>query len=132
MKKVFEFIKKNKVILGVLAIVGLYIYISKRKKEENKRKGMADKRKKLFKVDMSGYNDCYNQCKTMRIVYTNDDFPLGIGSKGERVEELQQAIKDMGVDIAVDGYFGCQTSCLTKALFGKDTFNESDFNEFVA
>jgi peptidoglycan hydrolase-like protein with peptidoglycan-binding domain len=59
------------------------------------------------------------------------DFPIGIGSRGSKVKELQQAIVDDGQPNVVallgknptDGQFGTGTEKAVKALLGKTTID---------
>ena len=64
----------------------------------------------------------------------NDDFPLGFGSAGDNVKDLQTILVRAGYDMApygVDGVFGTETLKAVRLLFGKDTVDYNDMVNYV-
>jgi len=49
----------------------------------------------------------------------NDNYPLTVGKKGDRVKRLQKALINMGYQLQADGDFGKNTETALKAATGK-------------
>lgn len=121
--------KKNAIILSstIFAIIAIVIIVFFALK---KRKTNAVANSDVNANDANG-----GSVSGGSVVPQNDDFPLKVGSSGERVFLLQNALNTYSnviPKISVDGYFGEKTkNALRQAVFLETIDNQTALNNVV-
>lgn len=120
--------KKTKTILTILLIAGAVFGV-----------GFAISkiaRRPRFKRDKNKEEELNKEAEEYGlpdITWRDDSFPLGLGSRGERVMSLQSWINspilnpDIEKTIEVDGYWGYETEQAVEKYLGVDTVDASLF-----
>ncbi len=106
--------------VGIAGGVAYYLYEKRKKRQETENDAgtVNNNSQNIYNIFSNGSG--------------NDSFPLKRGSKGARVRQLQQALKQNDPSIKVDSIFGKGTeSALLAAGYGKKV-DEALFNQIVS
>lgn len=125
--------KKIMIIVAVILVIGgVGFYFWKRKKGES---GSGDPFKALVDVNSNSDSTTTQPSKEQLLAELQNDnsFPLKMGSRGKRVEQLQRwLIADKGATLpsyGVDGIWGTETEAVVREKLGKDNVSKDYFEK---
>lgn len=111
------------IIIVILVLVGVFFLLILPKIKKGKKEKYQESPEEQKEVNIKR-----QKAGKPKIVWTNDNFPLKIGSKGQKVTEWQEFLGLTGK--AADGLFGGGTETLTKKKLGKNTVSKAEFDKY--
>lgn len=85
---------------------------------------IADKKKKKPPL-----LDPSQPCSNNNVKWTDDSFPLTLGSVGPQVGDLQEYLNSLGAQLQVDEMLGCFTQSAMEQLLKTETLSQAKYNE---